>query len=191
MFLVGALVVLVGCKSSESQSAAPDPNAPQSVEITDEITAVSEVRAVDRATRIVTLQREDGTMFDLQVGQVARNFDQITVGDQVRVRYKASLSATRRPAGEKAESARGAAEAARTTAGAKPGAGVGMAATVRVKVESIDLKTNIVVLSLASGELVSHRVATPEGTSFIKGLKVGDVVQIDYAEALALSVEAL
>jgi hypothetical protein len=60
-----------------------------------------------------------------------------------------------------------------------------------VTIESIDPKRDIVVFSLASGELLSHRVATTEGRAFVRGLKIGDRVTLGYSEALAISVEAL
>lgn len=191
ILFAGALIALAGCKSTNSSAGEASSAAPKSVQVSEEITAVAEVTAVERATRVVTLKREDGGLFKLQVGDAARNFEQIAVGDKLRVRYKATLAVSLRPAGETAQAAQGAAGAARTEAGAKPGVGVGMAATVRVKVESLDLARDIVTLSLASGELISHRLATPEGRTFAKGLKIGDIVQLDYSEALALSVEAL
>jgi hypothetical protein len=61
--------------------------------------------------------------------------------------------------------------------------------SARVKVESIDRDHEIVTFSRASGELGSHRVTTPEGREFLKQLNVGDVVQIDADQALALSIE--
>lgn len=191
ILITGALLVLASCKSDDSSAPGATGAPPKSVEMSDELTAVAEVTAVDRESRTVTLKREDGAVFKLTLGQAARNFDQIAVGDRVRARYKASVAASLRPAGDTAQAAQGVTGAARTAAGEKPGAGVGVAATVRVKVESLDLAHDLVTLSLASGELVSHRLATPEGRAFAKGLKVGDIVQIDYTEALALSVEEL
>jgi len=189
--LAGALLLLGGCKSDDSSAPGSSGTPLKSVQMSDELTAVAVVTAVDRESRTVTLKREDGAIFKLTLGQAARNFDQIAVGDKVRARYKASVAASLRPAGDTAQAAQGVTGAARTASGEKPGAGVGVAATVRVKVEALDLAHDMVTLSLASGELVSHRLATPEGRSFAKGLKVGDIVQIDYTEALALSVEEL
>lgn len=189
--IVGVLISLGGCKSPQSGSAAPAQPAKTSAQISNELTATAEVRAVEREHRVVTLRREDGSLFALQVGPAARNFDQIAVGDKVRVRYKESLVVSKRPAGETASSAQGAVGAGRTEAGAKPGGGVGLAINVRVRIESVDLAHDIVVFSLASGELISHRLATDEGRAFAAGLNVGDVVQLDYTEALALSVEEL
>jgi len=192
--IAAAALLLAACKSS-----APEPTAeanaeakmPARVELKSEYTATAQVVSVERADRILTLRREDGSLLVVQVGQAARNFDQVMPGDAVRVRYAESLAAERRPAGDTAMPAVAATAAGRAEAGAKPGGGIGAAATVRVKVESIDLARDLVVCSLASGELVAHRLATPQGRQFAKGLKVGDVVQLDYDVAVALSVEEL
>jgi hypothetical protein len=187
----GSLLALASFKSAQSEAAQPARAKPAPVSLSNEFTATAEVIAVDKARRTVTLRREDGRLLALQVGQAARNFDQIAAGDQLRVRYKESLSASLRPAGETAKAAEGGAAAGRTEAGAKPGGGVALAMSARVKIESIDAPHDIVVFSLASGELIAHRLATAEGRTFVTGLHVGDVVQLDYAEALALSVEKI
>jgi hypothetical protein len=168
----------------------PAPEA-QRAEISNEFTATAEVTAIERESRMVTLRREDGSLIALEVDPAARNLDQLVVGDTIRVRYKETLAASLRPAGESAREVEGVVGAGRTEAGAKPGGGVGMGMSARVKLESLDLAHDIVVFSLASGELVAHRFATPAGREFAKGLKVGDVVQLDYATGLALSVEEL
>jgi hypothetical protein len=64
-----------------------------------------------------------------------------------------------------------------------------VAASQRVKVESIDRTNQIVVFSQASGELIARRIQTPQGRDFVKKLKPGDVVQLVYVEAVALSIE--
>ncbi len=191
LLLVGSLISLLGCHSAQPVATDPPRPAKTSAEISNEFTATAEVRAVEREQRKVTLRREDGSLLALQVGQAARNFDQIAVGDKVRVRYKESLAASLRPAGDTASAAQGVIGAARTEPGAKPGGGVGVAVSLRVKIESIDLEHNIVVFSLASGELIAHRLATPQGREFARSLVVGNIVQLDYAEALALSVDEL
>ena len=189
--VLGALLALPGCKSGPSTAAAAQPPTRTRVELSNEFTATADVVTVERERRTVTLRREDGSLLALQVGQAARNFDQLEPGDQVRVRFKESLAASLPPAGESARAAEGVIGAGRTPAGAKPGGALGLAMSARVKIESIDLARDIVVFSLASGELIAHRIATSEGREFARGLEVGDVVQLDYAEALALSVEEL
>ena len=192
--IAAAALLLAACKSSNTESAAEADaaaKAPARVELKSEYTATAQVVSVERADRILTLRREDGSLLVVQVGATARNFDQVVPGDAVRIRYAESLAAERRPAGDTSLPAVAATAAGRTEAGAKPGAGIGAAASVRVKVESIDLAHDLIVCSLASGELVAHRFATSQGRQFAKGLKVGDVVQLDYDVAVALSVEEL
>ena len=68
---------------------------------------------------------------------------------------------------------------------------MGAGISIRVRVESIDLGRDIVVFSLGSGELMARRLRTQEGRAFATSLKVGDLVQLDYTEVLALSIEKL
>jgi hypothetical protein len=188
------------CKSTSKEPApvettakASESAAPRAThaEITDEITTKAIVSSVDKATRVVTLRREDGKMFPVECGPEVRNFDQIAVGDTLRVRYRETLAATVRPAGETTTAVEGAFAAGRAKKGEAPAAGLGIVASARVKIESIDAANHIVVFSLAGGELNTVRAARPEGREFIKGLKIGDIVQIDYAMSMALAVEKM
>ncbi len=189
-FSVVALLGLAACQTGQSASAPPTPAKTQA-RIAEEQTATAQVVALDPARRCVTLRREDGRLLDVHVGEAVRNYDQIEVGDALRVHYQATMVATRRPAGEPAQPAKATVMAARAEKGAKPAGGVGVAFTLRVRIESIDVPNDIVVFSLASGELIAHRLATDEGRGFVKGLKVGDIVHLDYDEALALTIEEL
>ena len=196
-FAGAALLALGACKSGETSSEPAKPasakavSAPQRAEIANDYTATASVVGIREAERIVTLRREDGTSFDVQCGPAVRNFDQIAVGDTLRVRYKESLVAQKLAPGEAAKPTEAALAGARTPAGDKPGAGVGMAVSLRVKIESVDRDHGIVVFSLPSGELIAHRVETKEGREFASGLKVGDMVQVDHMEVLALAVDEM
>ena len=189
---LGTLIALGSCKSRDSAArpAPPPPKAAQ-VQLSNRLEAKAGVVAVDPAERIVTLRREDGSLFDVQAGDGVRNFDQIAVGDKLRVQYQETLAAALRPAGAGATPAEGAFAAGRAKPGARPGAGVGRAISLCVRIESIDRANDIVVFSLSTGELHAHRIVTPEGREFVKKLRLGDTVQLDYAEALALSITEL
>jgi hypothetical protein len=168
-------------------TTASTPPAP--VELTNEITSTAKVTGVDKIGRLVTLQREDGSLFQVLAGVEVRNFDQIAAGDTLRVRFKEKLKASLRPANDSGPAVSGGAVSTRAAPGATPAAGAGYGVAVKVKIESIDRETGIVVFSLPSGELVSHRIATPEGKKFVEGLKIGDKVQLEYSQALALAIE--
>jgi hypothetical protein len=162
--------------------------APESAEVTQEISASATVVAVDPATRLITLRDDQGGTLTVQAGPQVRNFAQIEAGDAVNVRYVESLAVALAKPGEAAAPS---AEivASRAKPGEKPGAVVGGQVTTTVRVELVDTKTNIVVFTPPGGGLRAIRVVRPEGQRFIKGLEPGDQVQITYTEALAVSVD--
>jgi hypothetical protein len=192
----GTLVALAACASESSHTAVKAAPAGTTVssagthtQISDQLSATATVVALDKAQRLVTLRGDDGRVFQIKAGDEVRNFDQIAVSDQLKVKYKVTLSATLLPAGEAQSAPVGGVVAARAAPGEKPAAGMSAMVSVRVKVASLDPAHDIVVCTLPSGELVAHKVATDEGRAFVKHLKPGDLVQLDYSEALALSVE--
>jgi len=192
LLLSATLLVSASCQSSQAKPSTPPP-PPQSskAKISNEFTASAEVTALAPAERKLTLRREDGSEFEVQADASVRNYDQIAVGDVLRVRYQETLAAAKLPAGTSVGTAEGAFAAARAKQGAKPGAGVGLAVRVNVRIESIDREREIVVFSMASGELVARRLQTAEGRAFVTGLAIGDVVQLDFTQSLALGIEKL
>ena len=192
-FALALLLGLTACASEPKVAAAAGSakSTPSHAEISNEVTATAKVVALDETLRSVTLRGEDGRLVDVHAGDEVRNFDQIAVGDTLRVHYRQALGATLLPRGSNPATAGGAIVAARAKQGAKPGAGVGAQVSLRVSIVSVDSTREVVVFSLPSGELVAHRIATAEGREFVKGLSVGDLVQLDYSEALALSIETL
>ena len=193
--LLAALIALgalgsVACKSTDGEHETASAS-PGRVDLSNDLTVKATVVSVDPAVRTVTLLREDGSLFVVEAGPAVRNFDEIAKGDQLRVRYHESLTATQKPSSEGTSPVEAAAIAGRAAPGEKPAGGAGLAATVRVKVESIDRSSHLVVFSLASGELRTIRAQRPEGREFIDHLKVGDVVQLDYHVSLALSIDKL
>jgi hypothetical protein len=188
LLLPAMLVVAGACQTEPAHPPIPVSEG-KPAKITSGFTTAAKVAAISREDRRLTLRRDDGSEFDLVADPAVRNFDQIVVGDVLRVRYQETLTATKLPAGSVPGPVEGALAAGRAKPGAKPGAGVGFSYSLRVRIESIDRDHEIVTFSLASGELVSRHLQTNEGKEFVSGLKVGDVVQLDYAEALALGIE--
>jgi hypothetical protein len=187
--LVGALLMLGACQSKEPASQPASNNAPTHATISNEFTATAVVVAVDAKTRVVTVRGEDGNLVQIKCGEDVRNFGQIAVHDTLHVRYQESLDATRLPAGETAAPATAVGASVGAEPGAAPAGGVGVSVTARVKIETLDVEHDIVVFSFASGELSARRVVTPEGREFVKGLKIGDTVQLVYTGVLALAIE--
>jgi hypothetical protein len=148
-----------------------------------EVTAT--VEAIDLDKRIVTLKGPNGNVFDLKVGEKAKNLPQVKVGDLLKVKYYEALAFEVKKPG-----AAGGAEATGAVATAKPGEKpAGIAAgqvTVTATVETIDTKKQRVTLKGPEGKLLEVKVKDPKN---LKNVKKGDQVVLTYTEALALSVE--
>ena len=142
------------------------------------------VQAIDLANRVVTLKGEKGNIFDLKVGEEAKNLPQVKVGDLVTVQYYESLAFEVTKPGQAV-----AAGATTGVASAKPGekpAGVAAGqVTITATVEAIDAKNHYVTLKGPDGKAKEIKVKDPKN---LVNVKVGDQVAITYTEALAIEV---
>jgi hypothetical protein len=149
------------------------------------VTVKATVEAIDLNTRVVRLKGPKGNVFDLKVGEEAKNLPQVKVGDVVEAKYYESIAVEVKQPGE---SGGVTASEALTTAkpGEKPGGVVASQITVTATVEAIDRKKTYVTLKGPEGNSVKVKVQDPKN---LKNVKVGDQVVITYTEALAISVE--
>lgn len=187
--LLGASLLLGACQAKEAAPPAAAPVTLTHATISNEVAGTCVVAAVNAKTRVVTLRRGDGELVEVKCGEEVKNFAHIAAGDTLRVQFTETLEAKLLTAGESAQPAAGVAATTSAEPGATPAGAAVVAISAIVKVESVDLAHDIVVFSLASGELTARRLATPEGKEFAKGLKVGDAVQLDYAQVLAVALE--
>lgn len=175
---VGFLVALVaGCASS-----------PEPLEITNIEEIEATVIAVDAGTRMIELRGPNGNAFGFRVGPEVRNLSQVVVGDILRVSYvKAFLVSIAEPgnAGSDLEIAM-----ARAPKGSRPGGIVGVATRETVEIVSVAPGGTAVSFRDSEGLLQSVEVMSEEGQAFAKKLRQGDLVDMQYGEAIAVSVEA-
>ncbi len=149
------------------------------------VTVNATVEAIDLDTRVVRLKGPKGNVFDLKVGEEAKNLPQVKVGDVVRAKYYESIAVEVKKPGEPGGvTASGALATAEP--GAKPAGVVTSQVTVTATVEAIDRKKTHVTLKGLEGNSVRVKVRDPKN---LKNVKVGDQVIITYTEALAISVE--
>ena len=148
-------------------------------------TVKATVQAIDLGTRVVTLKGPKGNIFDLKVGEEAKNLPQLKVGDEVVAQYYESIAVeVKKPGEPSGVTASGALATAEP--GAKPGGMVANQVTVTTTVEAIDAKKTHVTLKGPEGNSVKVKVQDPKN---LKNVRVGDQVVITYTEALAISVE--
>lgn len=189
--LIAAVLILAGCSSDRpavsadnTTTAAYQTGVPGGVFVeTRRITA--EVTGVDAASRTVTLATSDGKKTTVKCSPEVINFDQIRVGDQLKVTateqlavYMASDAA---PPGEGA-----AALVTLAPKGAKPGGVVAQAVQTTATVIAIDLKRHRATLAFSDG--TSKTVAVRKDVD-LRQRTVGERIVIRVTESLALSVE--
>jgi Cu/Ag efflux protein CusF len=122
---------------------------------------------------------------EVVVGEEARNFDQLKVGDKVNAEYSQALTLTL----QKSNAPLTANETQtldRTPAGAKPGGSASREVTILANVTAVDHKKGVVTLKGPQGNSVDLAVQDP---AQIKRIKVGDQIKAVYTEAVAISVE--
>ena len=152
-----------------------------------QVQATAKVTAIDQATRMVTLKAADGKELTGMVSPDVKNLKQVKVGDVVNVTYTVALAVRLNPTNAAPSQAAVAAGTAKP--GEKPAAAAGGLVTINAKVTAIDLKANTVTFIGPKGNLRTVAVQDPTYQEKLKTLKVGDVLEITYAEALVISVE--
>jgi hypothetical protein len=149
---------------------------------TYELTAT--VTAIDKAGRKVTLLSPDGIKQTVKAGPEVVNFDQIRVGDQLKITATEELVVYVAGKGEPASDS-GAALVALAPKGAKPGGLMTQTARVTAKVTAIDAEHHKATLQFEDG--TTRTVAIRQDVD-LSQRKVGDEVVIRTTESLAIKV---
>jgi len=197
---IGLVVCLAGglaCSETEhaarSQRASPAEHAaaPSGTVLSGSLgegttTATAEVRSVDMATRRMTLRNEDGKEVTIVAGPGVRNLAQVKKGDVLRVTYRESMAYEVNRPGSATSGIGRSTEVQRATQGENPGASVTDTTSVRTTITSIDKAKGQVALRGPQGGVV---VVTVRDPSKLDQVRVGDLLNITYTEALALTVE--
>jgi hypothetical protein len=176
---VAAALIVAAC-------AAPPPK-PAMTDTLVQKTAT--VEAIDQASRMVTLRREDGSATTVKVSDEVRNLPAVKVGDKVVVSYYEAIAAEVKKPGEGVQGVEADVSAVRADPGKMPAASSGVMLRTTVTIESVDKPSNTVTFRNADGMLRTAEIQTAEGQKFIKGLKKGDQVEIAYTEAFAIEVK--
>jgi hypothetical protein len=169
--------------ADESKAAG----APPGGEVSKTVELQATVTAIDLKTRMVTLKGPEGNETTIYVDERARNLPQVKVGDVVKIAYVEALAWQVKKAGKAKPGADVEAAAARTEPGAKPGGGVARRVSITATIEAIDLANGTVTLKGPEGNTRTIKARKPAN---LKKVKVGDLVNITYTEAVAIKVEA-
>jgi Cu/Ag efflux protein CusF len=152
----------------------------------DVVELTARIEAIDHDARLVTLKDEDGDVATLEAGPEIKRFDELKVGDTVTFRYHEAIVFKIRKHGDTTAAPADKPLTVTRSQGPRPGGEASQQQTVTVTIKAIDPKAPSLTVVTDSGRTTSFKV---DDKNNIKGLKVGDKVEITYTEAVAISVK--
>ena len=157
------------------------------------VSGTATIQAIDSTTRAITLRDESGVEDTYIAGPEVKRFDELKVGDTVKMTYTESVVLQARKSGG----------AAAGTTGDKPAAGCHDAAITRgkgalpsvtaavqdkmtVTVKAIDPSVPSITVTTPDGRTITRKV---EDKKNIEGLSAGDQIDITYTRALLTEIQ--
>jgi Cu/Ag efflux protein CusF len=186
--LLAAALFATAAIAQDKKAPAPAP-APAKAESKGvaggEVTTVTAtVEAIDQKTREVTLKGQDGKLVSFVAGPEVKNLAQVQKGDVVTIGHIAAVAAKLQKTENKTRSRVVTPFEKRAEAGQKPAGVVGVDVKVVASVEAVDAKAGKVTLRGPE-----HTVALKVDPALLKNVKVGDMVEAEFVEAIAVKVE--
>jgi Cu/Ag efflux protein CusF len=190
--LAAGLATLAACSTKSTPPPVAQMAAPVATPVTSGTIAAEVVRAeatvekIDYKTRHVTLKRADGSKTSFRVDDRVKRLSEIKKGDVVVAEYYQSLAYQLLQPGEAAVGTAVAGGVERAQQGDQPGIAGAAVATITAKITKIDRANSLVTLEGPEGEPQEVKVRDPKR---LEAAKVGDLVELTYTEAVAISVE--
>jgi len=178
-----ALALMVGVASPvmAAQGETAKPKVVDAVVVTVRGT----VDAVDPEKKTVTLKGPKGNTLTLQVRD-PKKLEVIKVGDPVVARYYEALAIEVKKPGEATPGVTAEKAVATSKPGQTPAAMVGEQVTATVTVVGVDMKAHTVTVKGPEGNTETIKARDPKN---IEKVKVGDLVEVTYTRALAISLD--
>ena len=154
---------------------------------TKSISASATIQAIDTTKRTITLRDESGSEDTYAVGPEVKRFNELKVGDEVKMTYYESVVVQVHKPGETSGTVGTATDAAISRSkGALPGATIAMQDRMTVTIKAIDPAVPSVTVTTSDGRTVTRKI---DDKKLLDDLKPGDVVDITYTRALLTHVE--
>ena len=168
--------------------AAAAPNSAPSISRSHSISTVATVKAVDVATRHVTITDAQGETTTVKAAPEFARLKDLKAGDKIKATYTVETDITLTPLGGTAPKDKAAAVVAHTVSGGPPGAVVAGHLTVTGAVLAIDTaKHTLKVVNPKGGEVHTIEVTEASGRAAMAKLKVGDKITAEVTESLLLT----
>ena len=171
---------------------APAATAQTPVTKTKSVTATATIQAIDTTTRSITLRDETGVEDSYIAGPEVTRFNELKVGDTVKMTYYESVFLQVRKAGSTAGTtgappADSTLDAAVTRGkGALPGVTAAVQEKMTVTVKAIDPALPSLTVTTPDGRTITRKI---EDKKNLEGVAVGDLIDVTYTRALLTSVE--
>jgi hypothetical protein len=147
-------------------------------------TVTATVIKVNQKTREVTVKTDKGEEYTFVAGDHVKNLAQVKKGDIITAVYTEAIAYEVKKHGTAGVQTTTAAAAAKP--GEKPAGAVAQQTTVTVTITAIDTKAPTVTFMGPRGNKETVKVRDLKN---LNGVKVGDMVDITYTEALAIKVD--
>ena len=153
--------------------------------IEDTVEVEATVTYINVPQRLVELEGPGGRSIVVEASEAVKNLDQVKVGDVVKIAYTEALAWQVKKASEGTPGVTTAASAQAAKPGEKPARSASRSVTLTATITAIDLAGGTVTLTGPQGRSRTIKAADPAN---LKKVQVGDLVDITYSEAVAISV---
>jgi Cu/Ag efflux protein CusF len=185
MTLISSLTELVLALAISASPVTAQGSTTPKAKADPPVTINATVEAIDKGNRLVTLRGPKGNTVDIYVDQSHKRFDELKVGDKINATYYETMAVVVRKPGDPAPTS--GITAAETPRGdGKPGQTLGRQITMSVTIMAIDPAVPSVTVKGENGNTISMRVQDP---ARLKGVKVGDTVDVTYTQALLVKMD--
>lgn len=149
------------------------------------VTVTATVTKIDQKSREVTIKTDSGQVYSFVASSDVKNLAQVKKGDKITATYAESLAYQIRQHGGNSPGLETTDVAVVAQPGAKPAGAVAHQTTLTVTITAINHKTPSVTFKGPNGITKTIKVDDP---TRLQGVKVGDVVDLAYTEAVAITV---
>ncbi len=182
-----AVALLMGTLGAVAAEMASDMAKEKPAKVDAAVVSITAtVKAIDYKSRMVTLEKSDGTMVDMQVGEEAVRFNEVKKGDIVDIDFMVSVAMVVHSADAGIDSVEGSNVAVVRNEGKKP-SGVAVATdVVSATVVKVNAKKRTATLKASDGKTYDIDVA-PDVPN-LQNVKKGDKVMVKLTRTLAIDV---
>ena len=176
MIIASAIVTLILLSGVQAQNGET---------VGQSVTVTAKVLSVDQKTRKVKIKTDAGKKYSFIAGPNVVNLPQVKKDDIITVVYTEAIGyQVRKHNKQTGVTVTDAAAAAEP--GQKPAGAVMQQTTVAVTITAIDATVPSVTFKGPDGDIKTIKIKDPQK---LNGVKVGDVVDITYTEAIAIKVD--